>query len=384
MAGSEARAQRRAEVYVRRTAARRLVLFGAGVVALAAVLASCSSGGGGAKPSNASPTRAATLAVAPTAVSEAPARPSAGCNGTAALMPGASTQEISVGGIERTYRRYLPDDGQEGPRPLVINLHGLSSNADQQAVLSAFEPLAAQEHFIVLTPQGEGKPAGWSITATASNPDIVFIKAMLDEAEATACVDTARVYSTGLSNGGIMSALLACEMSDRIAAVGLVSGIVHPAGCRPSRPVPMMVFWGEKDVVLPFCGGVGPIVAALIAGRPLDATAAPTCPPANSNGFPPVEDVVGDWAASDGCGSTPAVLQAGSDVEERIFTGCGGDASIRFFVVSDGGHTWPGSKVMEALSASPAASIIGHTTDEVDATRLIWAFFRGYALASPP
>jgi polyhydroxybutyrate depolymerase len=93
--------------------------------------------------------------LAETAVSKAPARPSAGCNGTAALMPGASTHSISVGGTERTYRRYLPDDGRQGPRPLVINLHGLSSNADQQAVPSAFERLATQEQFITLTPQGD-------------------------------------------------------------------------------------------------------------------------------------------------------------------------------------------------------------------------------------
>lgn len=354
--------------------------FGAGAVVLALALASCS--GGGSKTATPSPT-ATAIAVAPSAVSDAPARPSAGCTGTGALAPGASTQTISIGGTERTYRRYLPDNGRQGPRPVVINLHGLTSNIDQQVALSAFEPLASRERFIVLTPQGLGQPAGWSIEADASNPDIAFIKAMLDEVEAKACVDTARVYSTGLSDGGIMSSLLACFMSDRIAAVGLVSGIVHPSACKPGRPVPMMVFWGEKDVVLPYCGGVGPIISALIAGKPLASVPPPACPPASYSGFPPVEQVVGEWASTDGCGATPAVLQAGSDVEERVFTGCGGGASVRFFVVSDGGHTWPGSKVMEALSASAAAAIIGHTTDAVDATRLIWAFFQGYALAAP-
>jgi len=361
-----------------RTGPRGLTLA-AGAVALAMLLTSCSRGGSAARPT---PTPAA-IPVTPAAISDAPPRPSAGCAASAALTSGASMQTIDVGGAERTYRRYLPDDGRQAPRPLVINLHGLSSNIQQQTAISAFEPLAQQERFIVLTPQGEGRIPGWRVTADASNPDIVFIKAMLDQVEATACVDTARVYAAGLSNGGILSSLLACFMSDRIVAIGLVSGILRPAGCAPGRPVPAIVFWGEKDVVLPYCGGVGPVIGALLSGKPLDTVLTPACPPTDDAGFPPVEQVVAAWAAADGCAATPVVLPAGTDVQERVFTGCAGGASVRFFVVSDGGHTWPGSKAMQALSASPAAAIIGYTTDQIDATRLIWSFFRGYAIASP-
>jgi polyhydroxybutyrate depolymerase len=114
---------------------------------------------------------------------------------------------------------------------VVINLHGLTSNIDQQIVITGFEQLAEQEKFVVLTPQALGTPTQWTPANTADNADVAFIGSMLDELAATTCVDVARVYSTGISDGGIMSAVLACRMSDRIAAVGLVSGITHPAVC---------------------------------------------------------------------------------------------------------------------------------------------------------
>lgn len=320
--------------------------------------------------------------LAPEALPDAPEKRSAGCSARADAVPaaGAALQTITSGGVQRTYRRYLPAGASAVARPVVINIHGLTSNIDQQVAISAFEPLAGQAQFIVLTPQALGTPTQWDVSIHDGNADVAFIDAMLDQAEAATCVDTARVYSTGMSDGGIMSALLACVRADRIAAVGLVSGITHPDGCAPARPVPMMVFWGDKDVVLPFCGGLGPVVASLIANRPLANGIMHVCPPERFDGFPPVEDAVATWAATDGCGPSPTVLTVSAAVEQRVFGSCDGDASVRFYVVAGGGHTWPGSKLMEALSSSAAASIIGFTTDDIDATKLIWSFFRGYAL----
>jgi polyhydroxybutyrate depolymerase len=203
---------------------------------------------------------------------------------------------------------------------------------------------------------------------------------MLDAVESAACVDTARVYATGLSMGGMMSSLLACYEPGRFAAVGLVSGIVHPDGCSTSRAVPIVVFWGKQDVVLPYCGGVGPVISALLSGTPIAGLPPPACPPADFLGFPPVEEVVGDWAATDGCSSEPASSPAAEHVELRAYGGCKNDATVEFYVIADGSHAWPGSAVMAAIGASPAGAIIGHTNDEIDASTLIWRFFQRYAL----
>ncbi len=121
-------------------------------------------------------------------------------------------------------------------------------------------------------------------------------------------------------------------------------------------------------------------MSALTRNEPLPAPADPVCPPDNFNRFPPVEQVVGEWATTDGCNASPGIRAISADVELRLFAGCGHGAEIDFYVVADGGHTWPGSKLMEAISKTAAASIIGFTTDDIDATKLIWSFFKRFAL----
>jgi polyhydroxybutyrate depolymerase len=310
----------------------------------------------------------------------ASARPSPGCPDPNPSASGASTETIAVKRAERTYRRYVPEHTDGRPSPVVINLHGLTSNIDQQVAISEFEAVAARETFIVLTPQGAGTPTRWNLTEDAANVDVQFIASMLDEVEATACVDTARVYVAGISDGGMMASALACLLGDRIAAVGLVSGIRRSGECHPPRAVPMVIFWGKQDGVLPYCGGLGNIVSALLQNQPIPTPSAPTCPPDNLNGFPPVEQVVGNWASANGCDPNPNVVQVAVDVERRDFGGCDQASAVRFFVVADGGHTWPGSKVMEAISDTAAGAIFGFTTDAIDATQLMWAFFKGHAL----
>ena len=346
------------------------VLFGA------IVGAACSSSPNAVPTQPASGT--ATAAAPTTAVSMAPVRPSSGCPGPNPSASGAATETIAVAGAQRTYRRYLPEHTDDRPSPVVIDLHGTTLNIDQQVAISAFEAVAARETFIVLTPQGAGTPATWDSTEDAANVDVQFITSMLDEVEATACVDTARVYVDGLSAGGLLASALACLRGDRIAAVGLVSGIRRSGACHPPRPIPMVVFWGKQDVVGPYCGGVGNVPLALLQNLPRPTPSAPKCPPDNLFGVPPVEQVVGAWASANGCGPNPNVVQVAVDVEERDFGGCDQASAVRFFVVADGGHNWPGSKVMNEMSAD--RDTWRPATDTIDATQLMWTFFKGHAL----
>lgn len=343
---------------------------------------------------NAVPTQPAlgtATAAAPTAaVSMAAVRSSSGCPGPNPSASGAATETIAVAGAQRTYRRYLPEHADNRPLPVVIDLHSLGRTIGEQVEISAFEAAAARETFIVLTPQGAGTPASWSFAENAANVDVQFITSMLDEVEAAACVDTARVYVAGYSGGANLASALTCLRGDRITAVGLVAGGTGRSGaCHPPRAIPAMIFWGKKDVMLPYCGGVGNIVFALNQNQPVPTAMAPTCPPENLFGFLPVEQAVGNWAAANGCDPDPNVVQVAVDVEEREFGGCDQAGAVRFFVVADGGHTWPGSKILQAISNSadgapswgaPLAEAIGFTTDAIDATQLMWTFFQGHAL----
>jgi len=292
---------------------------------------------------------------------------------------------MTSGGKVRTSLRYVPPGvSASTPLPVVFDIHGLGSNMAQQEAVTQFEALAASAHFVVLTPNG--LDAHWDTINQRPNSDVDFLMALLDRTEREMCIDTARVYSTGYSDGGLMSSVLACLVPDRITAVGLVSGITHGPGCHPSRPVPVMVFWGKQDLVLPFYGGLGEALRDLLSGKPVPPDLrAPTAPVAHQDGFPPVEQVVSTWADTDGCPSRPKKLDVASDVEERVYAGCRDGTSIRFYVVADGGHAWPGSRIESAAgAANPGgrAAIIGYTTTKIDATRLIWSFFRQYALGS--
>lgn len=308
-----------------------------------------------------------------------PAKPSAGCTtpGTLAVTPGSAADlTIEVDGATHPYRAFVPAGLEPGkPVPLVLDLHGLTETRQEQAAVSGWETLAAQEQIIVLTPQGGGAVPNWSATATPGNPDTEYLRTLIDTATRELCVDTTRVYSGGISNGGLESSILACRLSDRIAAVGLVAGIVVPEGCTDSPPVPAIVFWGKRDCVLPFYGGLGPCLMGDRNGT------VPSSKPAGQAEVPAVEDKVAAWATRNGCAPQPQVSSVGAHTELRTYTGCTNGDTVELYVVDNGGHTWPGSKLAQAADKDPDAKN-GITTDEIDATRLMWQFFQRFQHAA--
>ena len=113
--------------------------------------------------------------------------------------------------------------------PLVFNWHGLDSTASDQQLYSELPAKADEAGFILVAPQGLGDPAHHNFTkSVAGVDDVAFTGDMLDELEAELCIDSARVYSTGYSNGAQMSVRLACNLSERIAAVAPVAGAYSP------------------------------------------------------------------------------------------------------------------------------------------------------------
>jgi hypothetical protein len=56
-----------------------------------------------------------------------------------------------------------------------------------------------------------------------------------------------RIYAIGFSSGARMSSRLACDLSDRMAAIGPVGGLRYPEDCAPTRPVPVIAFHGKRD-----------------------------------------------------------------------------------------------------------------------------------------
>jgi polyhydroxybutyrate depolymerase len=206
---------------------------------------------------------------------------------------------------------------------------------------------------------------------TLGGPDLAFIGALLDTVETSVCIDEARVFVAGLSNGAMMTSAIACELADRVAAVAPVAGLSAFDGCHPSRPVPIIAFHGTADGFVAYDGGYGASVAQLPApdgsGRTLGdlgvlAGAGPPSIPAN----------LATWAALDGCtDATPSETAVTGDVALIAYATC----PVELYRVAGGGHAWPGS----AFSAA-VANIVGPTTMSISADELMWAFFQAHPL----
>lgn len=259
------------------------------------------------------------------------------------------------GGITRTYNIYVPASyNASQPVPLVLNLHGYTSNAAQQEIYADFRPIADTARFILVHPNGSVQPgtAGtqfWNIGLTGSSvDDVSFLEALIDTVSAHYNINPSRVYSAGMSNGGFMGYMLACQ-SDRFAAVASVTGSMTTPlyACNPVRPVPVIEIHGTADGTVPYGG---------------------------TTGMAPVADVVSFWVTKNNCSPTPVTTNVpdinttdGATAEHYLYTGGTGGHTVEHFKVIGGGHTWPG-----------APFVIGVTCMDFSASREIWRFFSQY------
>jgi polyhydroxybutyrate depolymerase len=189
--------------------------------------------------------------------------PAAGAACTTTLKPGDSTVNITFGGQSRSFLLHVPSSFTGTvPVPLVIDLHGFTSNATQQKGFSGILQESDKEGFIAAWPQGlnnSWNAYGCCGQSQSSNVnDVGFIRAVVSNIKASAPIDNARVYVTGLSNGGSLSQRLACEAADLFAASAPVSFPLNRSSCPggdPVRPIPVYEFHGKNDTVVPFNGG---------------------------------------------------------------------------------------------------------------------------------
>lgn len=262
-------------------------------------------------------------------------------------------EQLISSGEKREYLLYVPKSYDPSkPVPLVITIHGFAQWPANQAEVSRWNRLADEEGFIVVYPSGLGLPKRWRVTPSAENPTAVatelqFFEDLIDKLSAEYAIDSTRIFANGLSNGGGMSLRLACSLPERIAAIGSVAGayLVDLADCPGG--VPGIFFHGQADKIVPFEGG------------PSERFELP---------FPNIAAFVENYACLNGCALDESVILDKGHVLGVRYEGCPTGANVVFYTISDGGHTWPGGNPL------PRA-VTGKTTQEIDATRLIWNFF---------
>lgn len=312
----------------------------------------------------------ATTAVGPGEVATAPPVPSAGCGTTE--VRSTSLEERFLDDSDRWFLLTTPlDHDGTTPLPLVIDFHGLSEGAVIHSRMSDFGTFAEENGIIAVLPNGTGTPVRWDVGLDIdSNPDLAFVDAMLDQLEAELCVDTSRIYATGLSNGAFMSSTVACSLADRFAAVAPVAGVLRSEDCAPARPVPMLGFHGTADDILIFNGGVGGRLNEILAGNTdAEAEELPEVD-LDGEGYPAN---VRAWAEDNGCEPEPTDTDLSDTALLRTYD-CPADAAVEFIVLEGGGHSWPGSEFSASLEG-----VIG-ATDPLSANETMWAFFQRFAL----
>lgn len=275
----------------------------------------------------------------------------------APLAAQAQTDSFLIDTLWRSYIVHTPPGWQAGDSlPLVINMHGLGSNATQQQFYAEMNPVADTAQFVAVYPNGVDN--AWNIFPFGVD-DVGFIDQLIDTMHANYSVDLNRVYACGMSNGGFMSYQLACHLSERIVAIASVTGsmaLTQPLGCTTSRPVPVLEIHGTADSVVPYDGTFGVM---------------------------PTLDVIDYWLDKNACDSETVDSFDFPDVFSLDFctvtafryTDCNDDSEVWLYRVNDGGHTWPG--------AFPTI-VLGPTNWDIEGSVEIWNFFNKFTLADEP
>lgn len=294
----------------------------------------------------------------------------------------------------RLYYSYTPesyDPKAEQPYPALIVLHGGGGNALQTSNHVDMNSLADTENFVVLYPEGVGKKvlgktfATWNAGSCCGQAqednidDVAYIKSVLEHASAQYNIDTARIYATGMSNGGIMAHRLACEMSDSIAAIAAVGAPGVAPDCKPKRAVPVMIVHGTEDQCALFEGGDqcgGCWQKAMREGSILNP---------KDNHFPCMSVTAQEkvWRDINQCGVKQSVVFQQGDTMCRQTMDCK-EASVMTCVIYGGGHTWPGAAERECKPRQKFCNafkqISGKTSRDFHANKMMWHFFKTHRL----
>lgn len=224
----------------------------------------------------------------------------------APITEGASAVELNDG---RNSELVLPANYQKDTAiPLLINLHGYTGSGASQSSYTFMQQAASELGLAYIAPTGSEDNLGnnyWNATTACCNfnasdvDDVAYLDLLIERAQASANIDSQRIYLFGHSNGHFMAYSYLCSGSRKIAAVAGLAGAMDPdpSLCKAS-PNHILHIHGEKDGTINFNGG------ALFGNR-----------------YTSVAETISQWSTINSC-------SAGSERTEELLSSIPGEDAV--------------------------------------------------------
>lgn len=284
-------------------------------------------------------------------------------------QPGDYTFAVPKDNLTRMYivhvpKSYTPDKSV----PLLFAIHGGGGDMGYMARDEFYGQISESEKrgHIVVFPNGysnfpSGKLATWNAGDCCGNArdknidDVGFFRTMVAIITGHMNIDRNKIYATGMSNGGMMSERLACEMADVFKAIASVAGPDGTKRCKPTRPISVLQIHAQDDDHVLFNGGAG-------QGAFHDIT--------KVTNFTSIPETVSRWVKRDSCGVKPERVLQVDGAYCDLYSGCKNGAEVKLCVTETGAHSWPGGE-------KPAGIKKKVNSQAISANEEMWKFFDG-------
>jgi polyhydroxybutyrate depolymerase len=278
--------------------------------------------------------------------------------------------------VQRTYAVHVPANFVAGSSALVVALHAGGQNGEGYETWSELDSTADLDGFAVAYPDGSqtdpslGVGLCWNFFYStyygSSTPpdDSAFLRQMIVSLESSLQPNPKKIYVTGLSCGGLMAHRAAVELSDLVAAAGVISGWLYrmpvnsPQSVPPAKsPISVLMLHGDTNNE--YCGdppGVDPTTASC-------------------------DIAFNYWAGPNGDNCTTLdttqplcdLTQNLTAVIEKDASGCAGNTEVKFYRLVGAGHTTPMNNIdISQFNSNLNATTGTHTND------VLWNFFAAH------
>lgn len=267
------------------------------------------------------------------------------------IQYGLSEHLVKFQGIEREFMIYIPEEyNHDSPSPLMFVFHGFGGSNNMIMYYSDFNSISERENFIVVYPQGSSfwGSSHWNVggfTNGSEVDDLAYVDFLIGLISQQYNVNSERLYATGMSNGGFFSYHLACQLSDKIAAIASVTGSMTNQtynNCDPTKEVPVLQIHGTEDPIVSYEGN-------------------------SSIGSIGIESVLSFWKSVNYCDEPVTIELYDSNPDDSFYihrilfdNGVNG-SKVDHYKVYGGEHIW-------------------FMDDDINSSELIWEFFSRHDL----